>query len=150
MNSYMKTFLIALAFLVGVGGVSMVSAQSLATMPVLYNQNGAAVNTGAGSLIAGYYFLGGSQAQGGHQVYYYGNGTFYDPTTLTYGGSVRDPSGTAGVNLGYGTTVTPGLPNTGLGGDAATNWIVLGIMALVAVSGVTYLGMSRRTAVAVR
>lgn len=39
---------------------------------------------------------------------------------------------------------TPGAPNTGAGGSAATNVLVLGISALVAAGGVTYL--SRRTA----
>jgi hypothetical protein len=68
---------------------------NMAVMPTLFNSNNTAVNTGTGFLAAGYYNLGG------HQVYYYGNGTFYDPSTQTYGGSISNPKGTAGTSLGY-------------------------------------------------
>src|SRR4051812_1936413 len=108
------------------------SAQTAATMPVLYNQSGMQINAGnTSALPAGYYYLG---TGGTRQVYYYGNGTYFDPATGEFGGSVNNPSGQAGVNLGYmtntgvytgstgttGTTgsgSTPGVPNTGSGGD---------------------------------
>jgi hypothetical protein len=108
------------------------------------------VNT-TGPLAAGYYYLAtGAQ----HQVYYYGNGVFYDPATGTYGGSaVYDANGTAGVSLGYSTAVTnpgyvtstgsasgtPGVPNTGAGGDATATWVTLAIAGLVVIGGIAYL-----------
>ena len=118
--------IMSFVFAVGLFARETAYAQT-ATMPALYNQNGAEVNSGSGTLGAGYYYLGGGPSQGGHQVYYYGNGTYYDATTQTYGGSVTDPNGTAGVVLNYANTTTtvPGVPNTGAGGQAASNWLVL-------------------------
>ncbi len=43
-------------------------------------------------------------------------------------------SSTAGV-----TGTTPGVPNTGAGGDAASNLAMLGVAALVAIGGAAYL-----------
>lgn len=125
-----------------------------ATMPVLYNQSGQAMNVNTTTALpAGYYYLG---TGGTHQVYYYGNGTYYDPSTGTYGGSaVNDPNGTAGVSLGYSSAVTapgyvtnangsaPGVPNTGAGGDATATWITLAISALIVAGGATYLVRTR-------
>ncbi|HYF13104.1 MAG TPA: hypothetical protein VD928_02305 [Candidatus Paceibacterota bacterium] len=42
------------------------------------------------------------------------------------------------------TTTTPGVPNTGAGGDAMTNLAMLGISAAIAIIGLAYL--SRRWA----
>lgn len=125
-----------------------------ATMPVLYNQSGQAMNVNTtGPLAAGYYYLG---TGGTHQVYYYGNGTYYDPSSGTYGGSaVNDPNGTSGVSLGYSSAVTapgyvtsgssntPGVPNTGAGGDATATWITLAISGLIVAGGATYLVRTR-------
>jgi hypothetical protein len=127
------------------------------TMPVLYDQSGNAVNTGSGTtLSAGWYYTqpGGNASQ---QVYYYGNGTYYDPTTRMYGGSTQNPSGasgfvipatggtgTTGTGTGTGTTgtgtgtVTPGVPNTGAGGDALLNWMLLLSAAGLLGAGVVY------------
>lgn len=126
-------------------------AQTAATMPVFYNAQGQQVNgAGSAALPAGYYYL---QPNGqGQQVYYYGNGTYYDPSIGQYGGSVSNPNGTAGANLGYtnGTvgqydnTTTPGVPNTGAGGGALAAWLTLILAGSAVVLGVMYLGWSRR------
>jgi hypothetical protein len=121
-----------------------------AVMPVLYNASGQPVNVNTtGPLAAGYYYLGTGATQ---QVYYYGNGVFYNPGTGVYGGSaVNDPNGTSGVALGYSTdvtnpssvTTTPGVPNTGAGGEATATWITLILAALVVAGGVAYLVTTR-------
>ncbi len=128
-------------------------AQTAATMPTFYNASGQTVNVGtATALPAGYYFL----SPGGQQVYYYGNGTFYNPATGMYGGSVANPNGLSGVTLGYSTVVGdtsyvaantyPGVPNTGMGGEALATWITLGLSAAVVFSGAAYLVATRRHA----
>jgi hypothetical protein len=99
MNTYTKVALFALTMVVSAGVMSAAFAQTTATMPVLYNQNNQAVNTGSGYLAPGYYNLVNGNVT--NQVYYYGNGTFYNPSTQMYGGSVTDSSGTAGVALNY-------------------------------------------------
>ena len=121
-----------------------------AVMPVLYNASGQPVNTNTtGPLAAGYYYLGTGAPQ---QVYYYGNGVYYTPATGVYGGSaVNDPNGTSGVALGYSTddtnptsvSTTPGVPNTGAGGEATATWITLILAALVVAGGVAYLVSTR-------
>ncbi len=132
----------------GTGYTGTVGA--MATMPTLYNSSGQPVNVNTtGPLAAGYYYLApGAQ----HQVYYYGNGVYYDPSTGTYGGSsVYDPNGTAGVSLGYSAAVTsadyvsgtPGVPNTGMGGEATATWITLVLAGLIVAGGVTYLVRTR-------
>lgn len=73
------------------------STVSTIIMPALFNQNNSQVNGGTGYLSAGYYYLGGGPSSGAVQVYYYGNGTFYNPNTMTYGGSITNPNGTAGA-----------------------------------------------------
>lgn len=131
---------IAAFFAVNVAGLTSVSAQSTATMPVLYNQNGIAVNTTSNTVLAaGWYYLapGGAMA---NQVQYFGNGTFYQPSNGTYGGSVGDPYGTAGVSLNYVLpSMTPSVPNTGAGGTSALTWVTLALSALVAAGGLAYL-----------
>jgi hypothetical protein len=103
---------------------------------VLYNSAGTAVNnSGTGyTLPAGYYKLAN-----GDQVYYYGNGTYYDQTAQVYGGTVSDPSGASGVYDVTGVTSTVGAPNTGAGGAPGTTLLVLALSGIVAVAGVTYL-----------
>jgi hypothetical protein len=80
-----------------VGSIVMASGHFMAMMPTLYNKNGVVVNANGGILPAGYYSLSPS----GTQIYYYGNGTYYNPSVLMYGGSVTNPNGTANVALGY-------------------------------------------------
>ena len=129
-------FVIAASLAVGLSA----HAQVAATMPVLYDANGNTVNTGVGPLPAGNYYLGGGPATGGHQIYYYGNGTYYDATTQTYGGSTSDPNGTSGAALNYATpTVTPGVPNTGAGGMAAYNWAILIVSGVVLAGALAYI-----------
>ncbi len=117
-------------------------AQVQAVMPALYNQYGQQVNNANTlPLAAGTYYLQSNQTA---MVNYYGNGTYYDPTLGTYGGSaVNDPYGRAGVALGYvvsvGTTVTPTVPNTGSGGDSYVNWMLLIVSGMVVVAGGVYL-----------
>lgn len=36
-------------------------------------------------------------------------------------------------------TATPGVPNTGAGGDASLNWAILAITGIVVIAGVIYL-----------
>ena len=50
----------------------------------------------------------------------------------------------SGVALAQTTTTTPTTPNTGAGGDAAANMLVLGTSALLALSSGVYL--ARRVA----
>ncbi len=131
------------------------NAQTYATMPTIYNAAGQPVNVGnTAALPAGYYYLAPGAQQ---QVYYYGNGTYYNSSTGAYGGSINDPLGTAGVNLGYTTAVSdpnnvfagasyPGVPNTGLGGEASATWATLILSLAVVVSGVSYLVVTRRHA----
>jgi hypothetical protein len=56
-------------------------------------------------------------------------------------------TGTTGSTSTGGTTgttsTTPGIPNTGAGGDAATNIALLGISALALVGGGAYLARQR-------
>jgi hypothetical protein len=98
MTSHVKTALLALVAVIGLGAVSLAHAQMSATMPILYSQSGTAVNTGTGYLASGIYYLAG-----GVSVEYYGNGTYYNPSIGQYGGSIHDQNGTAGALLGYGT-----------------------------------------------
>lgn len=44
-------------------------------------------------------------------------------------------------------STTPGVPNTGAGGDAAQNLLLLGISAAVALAGIAYLSARARTTV---
>ena len=118
---------------------------SQAMMPTLYDQSGNPVNTGVSAVPAGYYFL---QTGGQHQVYYYGNGTYYDASTGMYGGSTSNPNGTSGAGLGYtpstGTVVAtvPGVPNTGAGGNAPMNWALLAVSGAVVLGGAAFMSYS--------
>jgi hypothetical protein len=38
-----------------------------------------------------------------------------------------------------GAVTTPGTPNTGAGGDAVTNWLILATTGIVVIGGVAYL-----------
>ncbi|MDE2188166.1 MAG: hypothetical protein KGJ35_00350 [Patescibacteria group bacterium] len=119
-------------------GASAQTTYSTATMPVFYNQYGAQVNAGTAALPAGTYYLA---PNGTEMISYYGNGVYYEPGTGTYGGSsVNDPNGTAGVSLGYSSSVggTPGVPNTGLGGFATRNWLYLLFSGFAVLIGATY------------
>lgn len=138
-SAYFSAFT-ALIMAASLSWSALAQAQTASSMPVLYNSSGNTVNTSGGTLSAGTYYLGGTPSQGGHQVQYLGNGTYYDPTTLTYGGSVSDPNGTAGVSFGYTVPSTsPGIPNTGAGGNASTTWFVLIASAVVALGGMAYI-----------
>ncbi|MDE1975508.1 MAG: hypothetical protein KGI49_03310 [Patescibacteria group bacterium] len=119
-----------------------VYAATDAVMPALYNQSGQQVNSANTTAVAaGWYYLN-TNASANSKVYYYGNGVYYDPTAGIYGGSaVKDPNGTAGVDLGYAASVltsSASAPNTGLGGNATTNWLVLIVSGLVMMVGATY------------
>lgn len=155
MNS--KSIAIMAAILI-VGAVAFMPAGAFAqtgtnaTMPTFYNTSGQPVNVGiTTALPAGYYFL----SPGGQQIYYFGNGTFYNPASGTYGGSVSNTLGVAGYNLGYSSSVTdpvnvrttyPGVPNTGTGGEALATWITLILSAAIVLSGAAYLVATRRHA----
>jgi hypothetical protein len=103
----MASLIVSITAVAAIPAVSFAQFQG-ATMPALYDQNGTQANVGNGYLIAGYYYLGNSPTSGGHQIYYYGNGTYYDGTIGQYGGSVNDQNGTAGVALNYGTSPSYG------------------------------------------
>jgi hypothetical protein len=51
----------------------------------------------------------------------------------------------ASAQTGTTSTTTPGVPDTGVGGDPTTLLAVLGIAAVVAIIGGTYLLWERRT-----
>jgi hypothetical protein len=110
---------------------SYVAATPTGYTPVFYSQSGQAINPDGSPLSAGYYYL-----QNGNQVYYYGNGTYYNNTTQTYGGMIF---GGAVASPG-----TPTAPNTGMGGTAAMNWFLLVSTALVFVVGAVYVSRSSR------
>ena len=110
-------------------GTTVVSTDAA---PIFYNQAGQAVNPMGAALPAGIYYLAN-----GNQVEYYGNGTYYNPTTKMYGGMIF--SGMAA------TAATPGIPNTGMGGQAAMNWFLLAATALVFLGTTVYI--SRRSTV---
>ncbi len=60
-----------------------------------------------------------------------------------------DTTGTSGTGTSVtgtsaaSSSTTPGVPNTGAGGDATTNLAVLGVSALVAAGGAAYLARKR-------
>lgn len=43
------------------------------------------------------------------------------------------------------TTATPGTPNTGAGGDASVNLLMLAVSGIVLIGGVAYLATTRRS-----
>jgi hypothetical protein len=133
-------------------------ADTIGTMPVLYNASGQAVNTSGGVLPAGTYYLGTGSTQ---PVTYFGDGSFYNAATRMYGGSVFNPTGAAGTftipaageapaptpGTGTGTgTGSVGVPNTGMGGEASLLWAVLGLSAVAGVAGASYLARGRHAA----
>jgi hypothetical protein len=76
------------------------------------------------------------------------NGTTGTDTTDTTGTTdTMDTSGTTGTTDTSTTGTTPGVPNTGLGGNATTNILLLVISAAVALAGVGYIS---RTSLGVR
>lgn len=103
------------------------------TMPILYNAEGVAVNTGDDVLPEGYYFL---DAGGNREVYYYGDGTYYDLTTANYHGNSGNPTGKAGVFTVNDTEA--GVPNTGVGSASFRNWATFAMVALVVLAGGAY------------
>jgi hypothetical protein len=62
--------------------------------------------------------------------------------------STSTTTGTTGATTTTGTTdsTTPGTPNTGAGGDTATNLALLGASALIAAGGAAYLARKRSLA----
>lgn len=61
----------------------------------------------------------------------------------TTGTGTTDMSGTGTMDTTSATGTAPGVPNTGAGGDAATNALVLAIAGVVALGGVGYLATRR-------
>ncbi|MDE2037684.1 MAG: hypothetical protein KGI69_00455 [Patescibacteria group bacterium] len=122
-------------------GAAAADAQVQALMPALYNASGQEVNaSNSSALPAGWYYLQ-SDAAAASKIYYYGNGVYYDPAIGLYGGSaVHDPNGTAGVALGYAASVLipASAPNTGAGGDASRQWLILLVSGLVMAAGASY------------
>lgn len=112
------------------------------TTPALYNQSGQAVNgynAGTNSLTAGWYYT-----STGAPRYYYANGVYYDPATQSYGGEIIYPNADGPQSLNsVGQNLTPGVPNTGVGGRAFYAWISLIISTIVAVVGAHYLTRSK-------
>lgn len=117
------------------------SAATYGVMPVLYNSAGVAVNTSNSiALPAGTYYLGTGASQ---PVTYFGDGSFWNAATRTYGGSVYNPTGRAGTYTIPDVTpseVPPavGIPNTGSGGDAMGLWLVLALSGVAVVAGAYY------------
>lgn len=144
-TSTLSVFVIAAALLFAGGAVQ---ADTIGTMPVLYNSSGQAVNTSGGVLPAGTYYLGMNATQ---PVTYFGDGSFYNAATNLYGGSVYNPTGAAGTFVipTQGEAIDPttvGVPNTGMGGDAANLWVTLALSGLAAAFGAYYIARSRYVA----
>ena len=136
--AYVAAMMLVAVFIIG---AQTSHAQTLSTMPFLYNTNGDVVNSpGSSPLAAGYYYVGGGPSQDGQEVNYYGNGVYYNMTTQTYGGSITDPNGTAGISINSVAPGTPalGAPNTGAGGVATTNWLILIISGFAFVGSIFY------------
>ena len=116
-----KLFIVAgvmAAIVVALAMPLMIHAETFntAVMPVIYNQSSQAVNVGTGYLAAGIYYLPTANSTQNHAIEYYGNGTYYDPSILQYGGSVRNPNGTAAVSLAYASSsASPVYVNAGAG-----------------------------------
>jgi len=43
-----------------------------------------------------------------------------------------------------GSVTTPGVPNTGMGGDATTNWLILATSGIVVLAGIGYIATRPR------
>jgi hypothetical protein len=96
---------------------------------------GALLLSGAGLAFAQSYGTTGSTGSSGTGA------SAASPTTNTSG-----TAGSATTNSSSGTTgssTTPGVPNTGAGGDAAANLAVLGASAIVVAGGAAYLASRR-------
>ena len=129
---------------------AVASAQTVPPTPALYNQTDVLVNPNGSALIPGWYYN-----LGGQSVYYYGDGTYYNPENgIYYGlnGSMMSVSNPAVVPAELsGSAVVPSAPNTGAGGEASANIIALVVSGLLAAAGITYLlrgTASRKTLVA--
>lgn len=73
----------------------------------------------------------------------YGTGASVTGST-TYTNTAGTGSSITGTSTTHGaTSTTPGVPNTGAGGNAAVNFAVLGAAALVAAGGAAYLARKR-------
>lgn len=147
---------VAIATLLPIAAFAQVGT-TVGQMPVLYSSTGTAMNTsGTSSLGAGYYYL----SPGGQQVYYFGNGTYYNPATGEYGGNIGNPTGRAGSYTATyypvaqaptqtvpgvaDNSLTPGVPNTGAGGGSLAAWVTLVVSGVAMVGGLIALAWSRR------
>ncbi len=74
-----------------------------------------------------------------------GTGTTYTGTGTTIA-SGTGSTVTGSTSTTRSSSTTPGIPNTGSGGDAATNLTVLGIAVLVIAGGALYLARQRFSA----
>jgi len=78
-------------------------------------------------------------------------GTFYNPSTGMYydpATGITSTTAPAGPSSVPATTVTttPGLPNTGAGGNADANIAILAVTAVIALGGAAVLANKRKTA----
>ncbi len=67
-------------------------------------------------------------------------------STMVFAQTTGSSTGGTGSTTSTGTTVTsttPGVPNTGAGGDVATNLTLLGVSALALIGGGAYLARQR-------
>lgn len=148
MTKIISTGIIALLLVFGVSGTASAQFTPSPNAPVLYNQSGQVVNgfnSTTGGLNAGTYYTATGQER-----YYFPNGTYYDPSIRQYGGSIIYPNspGPAGVVVtpgtgGGGGTFTPGVPNTGAGGDSILTWLALIVSGAAAITGIAYLARRR-------
>jgi hypothetical protein len=107
--------------------------------------------------INGSFIIPAGYSQYATTSYYFSpsSGYYYDPTTGFYSTSAPMFTGVtsqaaiaAGQGTGSGTgstggVYTPGVPNTGTGGDAGGTWALLALAAIALVSGAVYLGRRR-------
>lgn len=93
---------------------------------------------------SGAYILPPGYSQYGTTTSYYNSSTgwYYDPTTGFYSKSAPVNTGVtpAMVSAYYSGIFTPGVPNTGVGGDNAKTTAILVMSALMVLTGMTILG----------
>lgn len=151
----------ALALTLVLAGVSSASAQTTYTPPsgfAMYGNNGLWYNASTGQYYNaktaqvsttqpgspamrdsnGAYILPSGFASFGNAGQYYNSttGIYYDPSTGFYSSMAPVYTGV----MSSGSVFTPGVPNTGAGGDASKTLAVLVMSVLAALTGAVVLG----------
>ncbi len=132
----LTTLVLGLAFGISAIPVFAQTNSSVTGMATFYTATGAMIHENAASIPVGHYFTAN-----GDPLYYYGNGIYYNATTQTYG-DVYVPGFVSATYPGSSMTTaqatTPGVPDTGLGGEAPLNWTLLALSACITLAGIAY------------